>query len=180
MKSRTLRAALRIALIVEEFSEDEITEAVFLLEKQAHTSNLFSYLSNNTSRQDSPLADKQSSTRGFNRTSDAVLAFETSDPEKFELLSRFEFSLQKGKFLSSINEVRKFGESLSKDFPTKGSRKELVNQIIKLLAKYTTQDIKAAIKQAVGYSSPDESYQQLANFIIAGRSSEHSENDPSM
>src|SRR5690349_15818631 len=124
MKKRVLQAALRIALVREEFSDEEIREAVELLENGEDTIGLLSFLSGKDKKSEARQSTKPKENIAFEQRSKAVLALENTDPEKYRLLSEFESSLHRNRLLPHIGELRSLGEKLSKGFSGRNSRKD--------------------------------------------------------
>lgn len=170
MKSKILQVALQIAKIEEEFSEEEILKAVQLLQTLGSSSQILKHLSDKNievkSQSNSNSQKKQ--TKSVNSTSlDEV---KKNEPKKYKILVDFESLLKQGEVLSKSSEIRELGKSLSKDFSARNSRSHLIQKLIQLLVNYSVDEIKKIIQALQKSDTEQNDYQQLANFIIKGRS----------
>lgn len=180
MNSRILQVALRIALIQEEFSEEEILEGVNLLKEKGGASELLAYLSGNKAKKRvSQLSSRTSRKKVSHQSENSPIPtnLKTENPEKYVLLTDFENSIKKGEILSDSIEIRRLGESLNKGFYAKNSRIDLINQLLKLLVPLSVEEIKNFIAKINQVPHNVDEYQQLANFIIEGNSSKKQENE---
>ncbi len=186
MKSRILQAALRIALLKEEFSEKEILEAVKLLKEQGISSNLLTYLANQS--KEASKASKifnrkktnpeEKKTNADEQRSKALIELEKEEPEKYQVLSELDSLLRQGRVLRDSSEIRKLGEHLSKNFSAKNSRTDLISKLIHLLSNRSIEEIKDILQSALSSSNSEgNEYQQLANYIITGQTTQSSTND---
>jgi hypothetical protein len=171
------KAALRIALIREEFSESDILEAVRLLEEAGTTSALFSFLARRETqpRTAGKGSNRRSGSSGSSR-SRALMEVEKTDPEKFRILDEFERLIRLGTILPDLEDIRKLGERLSKRFVAGKSRKETIGRLMALIADLPLETVRQVIKESLSSVnlSRDSGYQDLANFIIRGRPNEGS------
>lgn len=172
MKNRSLQVALRIALLKEEFTEGEILEAVKLLESQGSSSPLFLYLekpsktSKKSRRKTKPIAKQRSK---------AVTDLKRKDPEKFRLLSRFDSLLRSKSALPDSEDIRRLGKQLGEGFTPKNPRAEAIGKLMALLADHPLEKIKEIVQASSASEhsgDQDSEYQQLARFIITGKTSE--------
>jgi hypothetical protein len=176
MNSRVLQIALRLSLIQEEYSERDIAQAVRLLERHGSSSALLEFLAS----QGSPQRTPRKVSRGKGKTDDlhppkAILELEGKDPEKFELLSEFNKLIRMGNVLPELGDVRRLGERLSKDFAAGGSRRDAVAKLVELMAMRPIQEIRDIVADALHSPDADKKstdYQELARFIISGRSAQ--------
>jgi hypothetical protein len=172
MKSRVLQIALQIALIKEQFTEKEILEAVKLLEEQNTSSALLAHLS---ACETQPKNSKESGRKSKpinEQWSKTVKKLESNDPEKFGLLSDFEKLLRQRKVFPKLNDVRRLGGQLSKDFAPRKSRREVISQVMTLLVGKPIEEIEKIVKDSVPttlFDDDESEYQQLARFIITGK-----------
>lgn len=166
MKNRVLQIALRVALIKEEFTESEILEAIKLLEEQSSSSALLVYLSDHNKQTQNLKEPKRKSKPSNRQQTKVVMELESKDPEKFKMLSDFEESLQQRKVLPKLNDVKKLGMQLSKNFVPKKSRQEVIKQLMPLLADKSIEEIEKIVKKSV---NNENEYQRLAQFIIDGK-----------
>lgn len=174
MKSTPLSLALRIAQLLEEYSEDELREAVSLLRKHRAKSELLSYLMHRKAdnrtlrpkRQRDPVLASLSETN-----SRAVLQLRDSDPDKFRLLSEFDLMVRRGQILPRLEDLKRFGERISKEFQPRKSRKETIGVLLSTIAERPLRDIEKLIEFAAtfGIAGDTDEYQRLAKFLIKGR-----------
>jgi hypothetical protein len=172
MRSKVSLIALRIAALKEEFSENEIVEAVKFLEQKGSTSALLTYLTgdkrelktrHNANRKSKPIEDQRSK---------ALIGLEHKDPEKYQVLSEFDLLLRKSSVLPEVEDIKRIGRRLSKEFSTKSSRRESISKLMALLVERPIDDIRELIRSALSTARVDEKdsdYQRLAQFIITGR-----------
>ena len=123
MNSRLSSLTQRITAIKKEFSKREIESAVKLLEKEDSASPLLPYLSNNTSGKRRAKSRRTKKSIQDQR-SKAVMRLEHLDPDKYRVLSEFDSLLREGSVLPTVNDIRRLGESLTKDFTTRSSRRD--------------------------------------------------------
>lgn len=173
MDSRILQIALRIALLREEFSEQEIAEAIKLLQKHSSSSELLAYLS---TRQDkaisSSLKKQDRKTKSTNeKRSRAIIELEQKDPEKHEILSEFDNLVRQENLLPRMDDLKRFGEHLEKSFVAPKSRHEAISKIMSLLSKLSVDDIKTIVSRVNKNEATEQesAYQDLANFLIEGK-----------
>jgi len=168
VKDRTRQAALRIALLLEEFSDVELADGVALLGGKTGD-DLLSFLTTN-----STAVSRRNPERGVKRRpsqgAHSVAALRSSNPAKFELLRQFESRLRDGTILESLESVRAFGKSIRKDFDAGKSRKDAVSHVIALLAEMETDVVRSIVDQANVPRSSGGAFQRLADQIIRGRS----------
>ena len=174
MNSRVPSLARRITAIKKEFSTREIQRAVKLLEEDGSASPLFAYLSNGTrdsTRRPRPRRKKKTIQ---DQRSKAVLRLEHQDPEKYRVLSEFDSLLRKGNVLPRLNDIRRLGESLTKGFSSRGSRRDSISKLMGTLAARSLDEITAVVNKVLSNDDLDNGesdYQRLADFIITGKSS---------
>lgn len=174
MKSRVSSLAQRIRSIKEEFSENEIRRALRLLEQESSSSPLFADLANGKRGSRRRLTPSRRNKKPQDQRSQAVISLERKDPEKYRVLSEFDSLLRKGAVLPKVNDIRRLGESLTKDFTSKRSRRESISKLMAVLADRPFNEITAVVNAILsnGELDNDESdYQRLAHFIITGKAS---------
>ena len=174
MNSKILHIALQITLLKEQFLEEEILEAITLLEQNKSSSELLVYLSGNKEKVVvKTLEDKNRKKKSIGeQKSKAVIDLEQKDPAKYRVLSNFDNLVRKGVLLPQIDDLRKLGEKLNKDFVPPKSRREAISKIMNLLASFPTKKIKTIVDELnISEALEDKSneYQELANFIIKGK-----------
>jgi len=175
MKNPTNIAALRIAQLLEEFSEAEISNAVKILERNNTTSRLLSYLKKSTIGK--PASGRKASRTGATKTkpihevtSQAVRLLEKKDPEKHAILLEFDKLIRQNKILPRGEDLRRFGESITKEFKPRKSRKDNISALLKVMAELSPSDVEALARQVLeeGADTRSDEYQNLARFLIKG------------
>jgi hypothetical protein len=177
MNSTALSLALRIAQLLEEHSETELQEALSLLERHGLRSELLDYLAQRKadSRASRPKRKSESTRpRLEDTTSRAVLRLRDSDPDKFRLLSEFDLMVRRGQVLATLEDLKRFGERIRKDFQPRKSRKETVGVLLSTLAERSLSEIEKLMEFAAtfGVAGDTDEYQRLAQFLIKGRRAE--------
>lgn len=174
MNGRIMQIALRIALIKEEFAERDILAAIKLLEEKGTSSALLEYLAGRKIL--SVPKEKGRKTRSVaEQRSRAILDLEHKDPEKFRLLSEFDLLVRKGTILSELDDIKRLGERLSKNYAPRSSRREAIAKLMTLLANRPIDDVKEIVRTALSSASLDDKsneYQELAQFLITGKTSQ--------
>src|SRR5436305_3254015 len=156
MKSRIALLALRIAALREEFSEDEILEAVRLLEEQGSTSALLSYLAGRKPQLGTKRAQRRKHKPIEDQRSKAVLELEHKDPEKFLVLSEFDSLLRRSSVLPGVDDIKRLGERLSKNFAPKNSRRESISRLMALLANRPLNEIREVVQATLSTARVDK------------------------
>jgi hypothetical protein len=176
MTSRVKQLALKILLIKEEFSEKEIRDAVALLRNYGTESDLIEYLAHGHSEGRTPGQEKPTSKPLGEIQSKIVMELADKDEEKFKILSEFDSLLRKEKILPRVEDIRRLGNSISKDFPKIKSRKDGVVKLVKLLAEKPPEQVREVLQSCLAELSQSQDtseYQQLAQFIISGPSDQN-------
>jgi len=170
----TISLALQVAQLLNEHSESEVHDAVELLRKHGYSGALLEYLSGRnlpakrTNRSDAVLSTPKSIQEIKSR---AVVRLKEKDPKKFQILSEFDSLVKRGQLLPTHEDLRRFGELISKDFEPKKARKETIGSLIAFLAELSVDKIEELVKAAAsfGTSGSDDEYQRLARFLIKGK-----------
>jgi hypothetical protein len=167
---RTRQAALRVLLLVEEFSSEELAAAVSLIGGQ-EGEDLLTYLSRIAEGPRQPNGsrskDAKLKSRGETR---ALQEMKRTDPAKYEILREFETLVREGEVLRSMDDFRAFGKVLGKDFMPGKSRKESIGRLMAVLAQMDLESVRAAITRVPLKTSEEESaFRRLANQIISGQ-----------
>lgn len=176
MNSRILQIALKIALLIEEYSESDIVEAVKLLEEKGVSSFLFEYLGGRKALSKTSKKSSRKTKRIDEQRSKAVIRLEQKAPDKYRILSELDSLLRKGSVLPNLEDVIRLGERLSKDFAPKKSRKEAISKLMVLLAERPFDEIRQIFDSIVSSPASSEKrseYQELAQFIITGKNTQH-------
>jgi hypothetical protein len=174
MKNRVSLIALRIAAIKEEFSESEIHEAVKFLEEQGSTSSLLTFLTGSRGESNAKPKSNRKVKSIWEQRSKAVLELEHKDPEKFQVLSEFDLLLRKSGVLPEVDDIKRVGERLSKNFSSRSSRRESISKLMGLLATRPLDEIREVVRNTLSTARIDEKdsdYQRLAQFLITGKAS---------
>ncbi len=174
-KARSL--ALKIAQIFEENSELDIKRAVAILREYGHSGLLIEHLSSqhssSTQKRNKPRQKSVSQTKPLEETnSRAVLRLRDTDAKKFGVMSEFDQLVRSGKFLTTNSALRRFGEKISKGFKPKKSKRESISAVMEVLSERSLDDINVLIESVVSVVDQNggNEYQNLANFIIKGKS----------
>ena len=174
--SRSINSlALKLAQVLEDHSEKDIRSAVDILKQKGFKSDLLEYMAEIQGR-----AAKPSQKTGVPRkdrnpmvlsNSRAVLRLKDQDPERFKLLSEFDLMVKRGQILASNEDLRRFGERISKSFEPKKSRKDTVSALMVELCDRSLLDIEKLIEFAatLGVAGGTDEYQRLAQFLIKGK-----------
>ncbi len=176
MSNRITQIALKICLIKEEFTETDIIEAVKLLEERGSSSALLSHLAKRKVT-NGKLKAGESGRKNKSieeQRSKAVIDLEDEDPEKFHLLSEFDALIRKGELLPEVDDIRRLGEQLSKDFKPRSSRKEAISRLLALIAKLPIDEIREIVAKAQSFKNQHDrssEYHELAQFLITGKTS---------
>jgi hypothetical protein len=176
MTSRVKHLALKILLMKEEFSEREIRDALILLSNYGTESDLIEYLAHSHSEGKAPAHEKRTSKPLDKMQSKVVMELAEKDEEKFKILSEFDSLLRKEKILPRVEDIRRLGNSISKDFPKIKSRKDGVLKLVKLLAEKPPEQVREVLQSCLAELSQSQDtseYQQLAQFIISGPSDQN-------
>lgn len=172
MKKGTISLALQIAQLLEDYSEVELRNAVSLLRKHGLGSALLEYLSEKHKTPGQPNLPQPPKTKPVHEsTSRAVLSVKNADPEKFRVLEEADALIRRGQLLPTNEDLRRFGERLSKDFEPKKSRKETISSLMAVLADRSVRDIEELVEFAAsfGVEGNTDEYQRLAHFLIKGK-----------
>lgn len=176
MRKTTFSLALQIAQLLEEYSDRELREAVELLRERGYGASLLDYLSRRHAPSHQPaspsVASRPTKTKPIEETtSRAVLALKDKNAEKFRILSEFDALIRRGQLLPTHEDLRRFGESLSKELEPKKTRKETISALMAVLAARSVQDIERLVELAAsfGVAGNTDEYQRLAYYLIKGK-----------
>ncbi|NMB74976.1 MAG: hypothetical protein GYA21_07585 [Myxococcales bacterium] len=168
MKNRSRKAALEIRLLLEEYTADELNEALALIGGQTEE-DLGAFLKRvaATSSEERPQRRRGSpSTRGETK---ALQLLKETDPEKYLILSELEQKIRAGAVLPTLDDIKSYGNVLWKDYRPAKSRKDALVQLISMLSKLDMTALRAAIaKIPVGRTSGEGDFGRLAEHIITG------------
>ena len=172
--------ALRIALIIEEASPDELGKAIDILMRSGYDSDLLRYLATisiglvTNPPGKSPVSTMADKPIG-QVASKSVLDFEKTNPEKYQVLAEFDRLVQKREVFATNESLRKFGQKISKEFRSGNTFKDNVGVIMATLASMSQHEMERNIRLALDISSRSEAdeYRNLANYLIHGHRVEH-------
>ncbi|MGH7171346.1 MAG: hypothetical protein ACRELG_13800 [Gemmataceae bacterium] len=170
MNRRIRQAMLKILLLREEFSAQELSEAVALIDGgEENVLALLKRIAPESPQQAAPRSPGASfSTKGETR---ALQELKHSDGEKYEVLRDFETLIREGSTLQTLDEFRAFGKILGKDFSPGKSRKEALARLMALLAHMDLDSIRAALNRLPASTTQEATaFHRLADKIISGAS----------
>jgi len=172
MNSHILQIALKIARIKEEFSENDISKAIKLLEEQHFDSTLLSYLikHNKTPLKKTNEGNSKRKTKKIEeQQSRALISLKRKSPDKYQALIEFESLLRKGSILPKLRDIKRLRERLSKDFAPIKSRREAISALMTILAEKSLDEIREIVTSNLANTNEScNEYQELAQFIING------------
>ena len=167
--------ALRIALIIEEASPDELGKAIDILRRSGYDSDLLRYLTTVSTEHDiKPPGKSPANTRAAKPigqvASKSVLDIEKTNPEKYQILAEFDILVQKREVFATNESLRKFGQKISKEFHPGNTFKDNVGLMMATLASMSQHDMERNIRLALDRSSRPEAdeYRNLANYLMHG------------
>jgi len=164
--------AIRIALIQEEYRDADIQKAVKLLETHGSPSLVTDYLKSRlASTSMDKVKRKVSTCKPNEHHSKAVLDLAGVDDEKYSLLLEFENLIRRGEILRQLNDIRRLGEKLDKNFVNPRSRREAINNLMVVISHLPINDIKDIIDRSITSVVPSNEYQDLAQYLIEGKHS---------
>jgi hypothetical protein len=166
MNNRSRQAMLRILLLLQEFSAEELDEAIKHLGGM-DKEGLLAFIDRlcvDVRAQPQP-ARKIRRPAGIHR----LEALEQTDPEKYALLSRLKEEINQGRVLRTLDDIRSLGKSLSKSFQPGKSHREAAGRLIALLSEGDVPFIRNAISVLPrGEQSSDKGYERLAEGLMRG------------
>lgn len=172
MNSRLSLLTRRIAAIEKDFSKREIESAVKLLQQRESESPLLPYLSSskkvkrraNSRRTKKPIQDQRSR---------SVMRLQREDREKYRVLCEFDSLLREGRVLPRVSDIRRLGESLTKNFTARSSRRDSISKLMDILATMPLHEITSIVDLVLSNDRAENGksdYERLADFIITGKS----------
>lgn len=169
MRGRVRKAALQILLLQTEFTQSELAEAARYVSE--NSTDDFLELFKDTR---APEGRKKPRAVAFtDQVSPAVAALEGRDVAKYELLREVDSLVRSGQILPKLEDVRKLGERISKEFDSGKSRKEAVPKLMLELSSKPTPEIRALFQEIVQTAEDGSSeYAALASFLIHGKTDE--------
>lgn len=170
MNRRARKAALEILLLMEEYSAEDLAEALSLIggHRGEDLLGFFARVVPVSSTRTTGLRRGSGgfSTKGQTR---ALQNLKQSDPEKYRILSEFEGRVREGSILPTLDDFRAFSKVLLKDVKPARSRKLALTQLIEILAQMELPALKAAIaKVPTGRERGEGAYGRLVEHIVGG------------
>src|SRR3989442_12298088 len=101
------------------------------------------------------------------------MQLEHQDRDKYRVLSEFDSLLREGCVLPTVNDIRRLGESLTKDFTARSSRRDSISKLMDVLAAKSLHEITIVVDAVLSNDKLDATksdYERLADFIITGTS----------
>lgn len=176
MKKTAQSLALRIAQISEEHTATEISEAIGILKSYGTGSDLFTYLATATKKERRKLKKKDPVRGGMLKPIDQIISkvvrdIEKSNPSKYQILVELDKLVRQGKVLETNEDLRRFGETVSKDFRPRRTRRDSISALMAILVLLPEPDLEQLVERVL-YNSPKQQpdeYQNLARYIIHGK-----------
>ena len=173
MKSKkSIQASLKILLLIEEFTNREIKDAIEMIESNFENNKnpLLSFLKSVINLKSSEKHSSKNKAIGIG-CSRVILELEDTDKEKFLLLSKVDKLIREGKVLRKLNDIKKIANQISKEFPSVKSRKDAIPKFMALLANMSIDEagnIVESIMQNQNSDVSESEYHELASFLIGG------------
>ena len=170
MRPKVKLAVEKIIALREEFNDKDLAEAVSLI-SSGRTDDLLTWLK----IQRRPIAQKRSvpAKPSHSSKSKALIALRDLEPERYELLQEIDDLIRRGALLPRLEDVRRFGLGLKKDFESGKSRKDAVPRVLAVLADEPLDRMrelaKRLVEEALNASRSGDEYQKLAAFLIHGK-----------
>ncbi len=170
MKARVRLAVLKILLLKEEFSEKELSEAVSIITEKKEE-ELLKWLAQDNGRRD---RKKSASPKRIDeQKSKVVLAIKDSEPERYTILNKMDELMRKGVLLPKMQDFRRVGAEISKNYDAGKYRKEAISRLMEILVKEPMDRLedldKKLMDQAENTGQKQDEYQNLAAFLIHGK-----------
>lgn len=172
MNTRLSLLTRRIAAIEKDFSKREIESAVKLLEQRESESPLLSNLSAVKKGKRRAKSRRTKKTLQEQR-SRSVMRLQHKDRDKYRVLSELDSILREGRVLPRVSDIKRLGESLTKDFVARSSRRDSISKLMDVLATKPLHEITTVVEAVMSNDSLDggkSDYERLADFIITGKS----------
>lgn len=170
MKSKkSIQASLKILLLLEEFTESELKEAVRMLEGEFDSENpVIIFLQSRFHKQNRRKTISKPKQKEP-KCSRVILELENKDKEKYLLLSKVDELIREGKVLKTLSDIKTIANQVSKEFPDVKSRKDAIPKFMTLLANMTISEAAKIVESIIQsqYSNVSKSeYHELASFLI--------------
>ena len=163
MKSRAKLAAFRILALREEFSNKEISDAIALI-----NGGFLSTGADSTSDR-SPQSVSRRSVVPRHESPVMKDLFER-DPVRYRLLREIDVSIRSGRILPRLQDIRRIGTSIGKNFHAGKSKREAIPRLMAWLMELPTAKIEEMYNawkhEHESDSGTGDGYQDLARFLI--------------
>lgn len=164
MNERSRQVALRIAALLEEFTGEEIRDALALLSGRPAAENLQALLNPPLAR--STARRERRSPASRKGESRVMHQLKLMAPEKYRALAEFEAQIRHGAVLRDLEDVRAFARSIDKSFSPGKSRKDSIGRLIVSLARLDVEAITRAVARASAPTTREGSYERLAEHLL--------------
>lgn len=178
MKKASVSVALQIAQILNDNERRVITEAVELLRRHGGDHELLAYLVGAGVGADSRKPTKarkkvEPRSTGRGGLKGRLSELRERNPEVYKSVLQFEELLAGGRLLERAEEIRKLGQTFSKNFKPGKSRGDAVNSLILELLNLSDSEILSVIRHVESGQGASEAdgFQKLAHYLIGSRSS---------
>nr|VFK42946.1 MAG: hypothetical protein BECKTC1821D_GA0114238_101434 [Candidatus Kentron sp. TC]VFK42947.1 MAG: hypothetical protein BECKTC1821E_GA0114239_102226 [Candidatus Kentron sp. TC]VFK57274.1 MAG: hypothetical protein BECKTC1821F_GA0114240_101624 [Candidatus Kentron sp. TC] len=172
MNKQVRQATLELMLLREKFTKKDLDTAFALVSDKDNAAIMEFLSAPPTKRPTRREANKKSGNGSSTELSHVVRGLKDKDPKRYELLAAFEKKIRQGTILPTLDNLRGVGFSFSKEFQTGKSRKETIPRLMAVLATRPFDDLEkrldAVVEKARCAPEDDNSYQELAEFLING------------
>lgn len=167
-KSRAKLAAYKILALREEFSEKEISEAITLID-----GGTVSSISASVSIRSRKPGKSQSRNRDMSQTESRVVTdLRGKDDTRYHILREIDLSIRSGSLLPTMEDIRKVGKSIGKDFDAGKSKRDAIPRLMARLVELPVPRLedfhKAWRNEGGSHPGSHSDYQDLAEFLIGG------------
>lgn len=169
MKNSSVALALQIAALFESHSEREWRLALDMLAKHGVDGGILEGLAS-IAKKKPVVGGRSASKKGRPDAKGLLSSLRETEPEKYEVLSEFERLLKNKQVLETHEGLRRFAESLSKDFIAGKSRADSINPLLRILLPKSTVEIEREISKVAsfGVRGDTDGYLRLAKYLIKG------------
>lgn len=177
MKNGAVSLALRIAEIINSNSPKDVSAAIKILKETGFDSELLSFVSASVSRAKVTKvlregAQRPSVDRGLLKK--RLMELRASNPSAYHQIARFERELMDGLVLPTPEDLKRFGQAISKRFKSGKSRADTVAALMVELSALRPNEIETVIRHAImsekGGADLGE-FKDLAHFLIGSKTS---------
>lgn len=170
MKQQVKLAVTRLLGIQAEFTNQEILDAIEYI-RENELDKIFDR-SSQLARLRRPKDSRNDSRVERSSTPRVIVNLQETAPEKYDLLLEIDKGIRSGQVLTKIDEIRRLGTSIDKNFDPGKSHKDAVARIFSLLSGLPLPELKAISTEIRTESANrlrnDDAYRNLATFLIKG------------